>query len=148
SEVGYDERTTLELLQAYWAEHKPAGGGTFVSWWQESLHNGVLAGTQKKPIPLEVQAGLAAKLPPDKAPAFDPNKIDLVFAPDPAVFDGRFANNGWLQEVPRPITKLCWDNAALLSPQTARELNVRASVGQWGGGEHGEFKADVIQIRF
>jgi molybdopterin-containing oxidoreductase family iron-sulfur binding subunit len=45
--------------------------------------------------------------------------------PDPAVLDGRFANNGWLQELPKPITKLTWDNALLVSPRTAEELGAR-----------------------
>ena len=50
--------------------------------------------------------------------------LELIFRPDPSVYDGRFANNGWLQEVPRPLTKLTWDNAALVSPQTAQKLGV------------------------
>ena len=40
------------------------------------------------------------------------------------MFDGRFVNNGWLQEAPDPITKLTWDNAALVSPATAKKLGV------------------------
>ena len=48
----------------------------------------------------------------------------MVFRPDPAVYDGRFANNGWLQEWPRPITQLTWDNAAIFSPKTAQEKGV------------------------
>jgi molybdopterin-containing oxidoreductase family iron-sulfur binding subunit len=50
--------------------------------------------------------------------------VEIVFRPDPTVYDGRFANNGWLQELPKPITKLVWDNAALVSPATAERLNV------------------------
>ena len=45
-----------------------------------------------------------------------PSGLELVFRPDPTVFDGRFANNGWLQELPKPLTKLTWDNAALVAP--------------------------------
>jgi molybdopterin-containing oxidoreductase family iron-sulfur binding subunit len=51
--------------------------------------------------------------------------IELAFSPDPSTYDGRFANNGWLQECPDPVTKLTWDNAALLSPTTAKSLEVR-----------------------
>ena len=47
-----------------------------------------------------------------------------VSAPDPTIWDGRFANNGWLQELPKPITKLTWDNAALISPRTAERIGV------------------------
>jgi molybdopterin-containing oxidoreductase family iron-sulfur binding subunit len=50
--------------------------------------------------------------------------IELCLRLDPTIYDGRFANNGWLQELPKPITKLTWDNAVLLSPATAKELGV------------------------
>ena len=53
------------------------------------------------------------------APAFEVN-----FRRDPTIYDGRFANNGWLQELPKPITKLTWDNAALIAPATAARLNL------------------------
>ena len=46
----------------------------------------------------------------------------MVFRPDPSVYDGRFANNGWLQELPKPLTKLTWDNVALIAPGTADRL--------------------------
>ena len=67
-----------------------------------------------------------------------PTAIELVFEPDPTIYDGRFANNGWLQELPKPITKLTWDNAALMSPATAGELGV--GIGSYAhGGEHGGY---------
>ena len=52
-------------------------------------------------------------------PAATGDGVDVVFQPDPSVYDGRFANNAWLQELPKPLTKLTWDNAALISPATA-----------------------------
>jgi molybdopterin-containing oxidoreductase family iron-sulfur binding subunit len=48
--------------------------------------------------------------------------LEIVFRPDPTIFDGRFINNGWLQEIPKPISKLTWDNAAIMSPATATQL--------------------------
>jgi molybdopterin-containing oxidoreductase family iron-sulfur binding subunit len=50
--------------------------------------------------------------------------LEIVFRPDPMVFDGRFANNGWLQELPKPITTITWDNAAFMSPATAVSLGL------------------------
>ncbi len=64
------------------------------------------------------------RLPPP-APTPEAAGLEVVFRPDPGIFDGRFANNGWLQEVPKPLTKLTWDNAAHLSPATAKRLGVK-----------------------
>ena len=50
--------------------------------------------------------------------------MEVVFRPDPTILDGRFANNGWLQELPKPLTKLTWDNVALVSANTAKKLGV------------------------
>ena len=70
---------------------------------------------------------------------------ELAFAPDPTLFDGRFANNGWLQELPKPMTTLAWDNAVLMSPRAARDLGV--SLGSYAhGGEHGGYHPDVVEL--
>jgi Fe-S-cluster-containing dehydrogenase component len=70
-------------------------------------------------------ASVVDKLPAPEQSAGDAgDRVELVFAPDARVYDGRFANNPWLQELPDPITTLTWDNAALLSPLTATRLGV------------------------
>ena len=98
-------------------------------FWQRSLHDGVIADTTVRALHAElgragrnewrsrIEASTARQ--PRRAGEFE-----IVFRPDPTIFDGRFANNGWLQELPKPITKLTWDNAALMSPATAEELGV------------------------
>ena len=73
-------------------------------------------------------------------PATNPaatDALEFIFRPDPSVYDGRFANNGWLQELPKPLTKLTWDNAAMISPKTAESLGLSQKVGA-RGGEHGK----------
>jgi len=52
-------------------------------------------------------------------------KLELLFRPDPTIGDGEWANNGWLQELPKPLTQLTWDNVALISPALAKEKNLR-----------------------
>ncbi len=89
--------------------------------WRKVVHDG-LDPQSAFPVvalsPLEPPAN--GQVPPTAA-----DSLEIVFKPDPTVWDGRFANNGWLQETPKPITKLTWDNAALLSPKLAERLKVQ-----------------------
>src|SRR5207247_8150486 len=73
--------------------------------------------------------------------------LEIVFRNDPCVLDGRFANNGWLQELPKPITRLAWDNAVLVSPATAARLKAAAAPAMIGG-EHGQIHSDVVELRY
>jgi molybdopterin-containing oxidoreductase family iron-sulfur binding subunit len=71
--------------------------------------------------------------------------MEFLFRPDPTVYDGRFANNGWLQELAKPISKITWDNAALMSPATAEKLGVTHKIMS-RGGEHGQVRSAVVDI--
>jgi molybdopterin-containing oxidoreductase family iron-sulfur binding subunit len=82
------------------------------------LHDGLIAETTLAPKTISLQAEFG-----DQTPTA-PQALEIVFRPDPSLWDGRFANNGWLQELPKPLTKLTWDNAALISPATAQALDL------------------------
>jgi molybdopterin-containing oxidoreductase family iron-sulfur binding subunit len=69
---------------------------------------------------LTVQNNWASQNP--TATAAGAGNYEVIFRPDPSIYDGRFANNGWLQELPKPLTKVTWDNVALVSPNTAQQL--------------------------
>ena len=86
--------------------------------WRRWLHDGVVAGSAFEPKLVTPQAAPAAPAAPAAA------GLDVVFRPDPSVYDGRFANNAWLQELPKTLTKLTWDNAALVAPGTAARFNL------------------------
>jgi molybdopterin-containing oxidoreductase family iron-sulfur binding subunit len=73
--------------------------------------------------------------------------VEIAFRNDPCILDGRFANNGWLQELPKPMTKLTWDNAILTSPGTAARLGA-AGEPAFTGGEHGQIVSQVVELRF
>ena len=68
--------------------------------------------------------------------------LEIVFRTDPTLGDGRHANNGWLQELPKPLTKLTWENAVLVSPRTAERLGL--SVGSTSRGA----AADVVEVAY
>ena len=94
--------------------------GDFEKQWNRVLHDGLLAGSE---LP-EVTPGVAAAAFGQLSAATAPSGLEVVFLPSAAVHDGRFANDGWLQELPDPLTKLTWDNPALVSPKTAESLGV------------------------
>ncbi len=90
------------------------------------LHDGVLAGSAAKPVSVRFNANgarqtLAAVKP---AATFSAKSLEVRFVCDHKMDDGRFANNGWLQECPDPITKISWDNAILVSPKLGKELGI------------------------
>jgi MoCo/4Fe-4S cofactor protein with predicted Tat translocation signal len=114
----------------------------FEKFWRKTLNDGLVAGSAFAPI-TPAQKFDPASLSP--APAASPDEIEFIFRPDPCVYDGRFANNGWLQELPKPVTKLTWDNAALVSPKTAEKLGLTHDIGA-RGGEHGKIYSNVIDI--
>jgi MoCo/4Fe-4S cofactor protein with predicted Tat translocation signal len=110
---------TREIVRRYWQSRVVASD--FERWWSEVLRMGVVPDSQAPPLSVSIdRAGLGAARGAATRPASAPSgALELVFQPDATVWDGRYANNGWLQELPEPISKLTWDNAALVSPATA-----------------------------
>src|SRR5439155_18324070 len=89
-------------------------------WWRKSLHDGWIDGTAYQPK--QVSAKIAS-LPPSTPVA--QGAIEINFRRDPSIYDGRFANNAWLQELPKPMTKMTWDNPLLMSPKMADRIQVK-----------------------
>jgi len=118
--LGQFDRSALKVVQDYWRGQKGTPGD-FDAAWRKALHDGKWADTAAKPK--SVTAKPLASFGPK--PAVEATGLELIFRPDPTIWDGRFANNGWLQELPKPITKLTWDNAALVSYATAEKLGLK-----------------------
>jgi molybdopterin-containing oxidoreductase family iron-sulfur binding subunit len=118
---------------------KPVIKGDFETGWRKALHDGWIEGTAYPVGPNKTIDGIG----PVPAPT-SKDSIEIIFRPDPNVYDGRFANVGWLQELPKPVTNLSWDNAAIVSGATLTKWNleeddiIEISVG------NGRVKAPVI----
>lgn len=119
--AGRAERRGYDLVRSFWSAQ---WGADAESKWKKALYEGVIEGTASPRVDVKADAPrvfAAAQSAMKPAPA----GIEIVFYPSWHTLDGRFANNAWLQETPDPMTKLVWDNAALLSPATARRLGVK-----------------------
>ncbi len=137
-EALYGGRTPIEVVASLVGEPNAAGyevvratfeglvgGDDFEEKWRRTLNDGVLAGSafpEVKAVAAKAGGGAAAALPDGGAAAAG---LEAVFVADASVYDGRFANNAWLQEMPDPLSKIAWDNAALLSPATAAAAGVK-----------------------
>ncbi|HSZ62404.1 MAG TPA: TAT-variant-translocated molybdopterin oxidoreductase [Terriglobales bacterium] len=114
---GDSASTGHDLVQSYW--QKQHTGADFDTFWRKSLHDGWIAGTTFAP---KVVTGKAVGLTGEPVKAGD--AVELNFRRDPSIYDGRFSNNGWLQELPKPLTKLTWDNPIMIGPAMAERLKL------------------------
>ncbi len=146
--LGQTGKSGHDIVRDYWKTQYPIGD--FEKWWRISLHDGLVAGTTFLPKKVELKIedrrwkiedrrsrieDRRSKIEDSEPPSSIPHppssetgekeqNLEIIFRPDPTIWDGRFANNGWLQELPKPLTKLTWDNAALISPKTAKALDL------------------------
>lgn len=119
--TGQSGKSGHDIVRDYWMGQRTEKETAYETYWETSLHDGVLAGTAFPAITVSARSDAAGSVP---SANFGSDDIEIVFKPDPTVFDGRFANNGWLQETSKPNTKLTWDNGAMISPRTAQKLGL------------------------
>ena len=121
----YDSRSPIELIDALTGGDQNGMARVQETHkgqnWNELLSKGAYGAESAPSLPVSVTPGLLSSLSAPQS-----NGLELVVKPDPMIYDGRFANNNWLHETPKPITNLTWDNALLVSKATADKLGVRA----------------------
>lgn len=136
----YGGKTIIEVLAAVLNEEPTKGydivrrtlrglcdpGPQFEAFWRTALHDGVVAESAWPVEQPALHGGDWIEKLSERAreTAAVEDRVEIVFRPDASVYDGRFTNNGWLQELPDPMTKLTWDNAAIISPSMAQKLGV------------------------
>jgi molybdopterin-containing oxidoreductase family iron-sulfur binding subunit len=144
-----------EIVRNHWRSYHQDRGiqESFDRFWRRCLHNGTVPDTRHAARDVRLQDAwrqeVLGRKPESLAEpaAASGGQLEVIFRPDPTIHDGRFANNGWLQELPKPITRLTWDNAALMSPRTARDLGIRNTLGT-NGGSHGQTIADTVTLHY
>ncbi len=121
-------RATLDIVKSTWESKL---GPDAENAWRDTLANGIVPNTASQPAGVALSSDAARQVPPE-IPA---KPVSVLFRPDPHLWDGRYANNSWLQELPRPFTKLTWGNPLLIAPERAQQLEasngdmVRLSIG-------------------
>ena len=149
-ESQYNFRTGYEILREHWQTQ--INGQNIDQWWEQTVRRGIVPGSAPRPVQVSL-AGNAiqgeAATQGTGAPATQPatgSGIEIAFRPDPSVWDGLFSNSGWLQECPKFFTKLVWDNAAIIAPETVQMLNQQLGT-TLSDGHYLRFTADVNGTR-
>ncbi len=117
--AGQSGLTGHDLVQQYW--QKQHAGTDFDVFWRKSLHDGWIEGTAFGSKATQLKAG---EFGGGVREGNSADTIELNFRRDPSIYDGRFSNNGWLQELPKPLTKLTWDNPIMIGPAMAERLKL------------------------
>jgi MoCo/4Fe-4S cofactor protein with predicted Tat translocation signal len=115
---GQADATGHDIVRSYW--QKQHTGADFEQFWRKSLHDGLIEGTTIAPKQVALKQ---TKFPEPSSNSA--NALELNIRHDPTIYDGQFSNNGWLQELPKPMTKLTWDNAVLIGPKMSERLGIK-----------------------
>src|SRR6185312_15468728 len=112
-----------DLLQTYWANRAPLSAA---GAWEETIQRGFSPLSAFADETVKTRWESVEKVLRDW-PSPPAGQVELFFRPDRKILDGRFGNNLWLLELPDPVTKLTWDNAALISPKMAADMDLPAA---------------------
>ena len=158
------DRKPYDIVKTYWQTQR-SGAGTqstqtptqapspapapsptpsqdFETWWRQAIHDGFVVNSALPAKTLGFQAGSIQNQ--NSSAQAGSGKFEVVFRTDPTIYDGRFANNGWLQELPKPLTKVTWDNVAVVSPNSVlRNPSIPLNNGAKKGREH---YVDLVEL--
>ena len=115
--IGGLDQSPYQTVRNYWFSK-----GATEDNWRKWLHDGVIAGSALPP-----RAAAAVAAIPAAGAAAAPSGIELELRHDPTIYDGRFANNSWLQELPKPHTKITWDNVLIIGPKMSEKIGYPAA---------------------
>jgi molybdopterin-containing oxidoreductase family iron-sulfur binding subunit len=119
--LGQPNASSYDIVQNYWRDKVSQD---FERFWKQSLHDGVVLDSALPAKEVTLQPDIGAAVGPLRQQPAPEERLEIIFEPDPSIWDGQFSNNVWLQELPKPFTKLTWDNAALISPALAGRLGL------------------------
>jgi MoCo/4Fe-4S cofactor protein with predicted Tat translocation signal len=137
------ERTSYDIVRDYWGRQRP--GADFEKFWRKVLHDGFIPETAAQPKPVTAKSDWLSSTP---APQPKGEGFEVIFRPDPSIHDGQFTNNPWLQELPKPLTKLTWDNAAIVSPSTAEKMGLSYLVEYTKENESPRESSEVVELNY
>jgi molybdopterin-containing oxidoreductase family iron-sulfur binding subunit len=145
-------RRGLQIVKDYWTGAYSSGAQWTITspdeepfpnadaFWKRALHDGFISGTAVGPasgsgLPASADPGTGAgSRQPTGSREPEAGSLEIIFRPDPTIWDGSFANNGWLQELPKPLSKITWDGSAWISIRLAEELGLQ--------------NHDVVELRY
>ncbi|HEX3601764.1 MAG TPA: hypothetical protein VHU84_16540, partial [Lacipirellulaceae bacterium] len=116
--AGQSQASGYEVVQNYWKTKHT--GADFDMWWRKSVEQGFVDGTASQSKQVSAKSTNVSS----SSSTLSQGEIEINFRRDPSIYDGQFANNGWLQELPKPMSKMTWDNPLLMSPKMAEQMKI------------------------